>query len=96
MAIAAIVLHTAESPQELEKSLRALPWIVDAKIAAPDRLAVTLESPAQEIMEKMRLASRLPGVWNLELVYMNYEDDMESEEGIICPPIAEIRNKIKE
>lgn len=95
MAIAAIVLHTAESPRELEKSLRAFPWIVDVKFAPPDKLAVALDSPANELMGNMQIAANLPGVWNLELVCVNYEDDLESGEDMNCPPIAEIWKKIK-
>lgn len=93
MAIAAIVLHSSGSLRQLETALRALPWIVDAQAVPPDKMAVTLESPSEKIMEHLQITGRLPDVWNLELAYVNYEDDLDSDGHMNCPDRESIDGK---
>lgn len=93
MAIAAIVLHSTGSLQELENALRALPGTVDAKQVQPGKLAATIESPAEKLIQTLEKAQNLPGVWNLELVYVNYEEDLDSAGFMNTPPILRKRKE---
>lgn len=92
MAIASIVLHSTGSLSELEKALQALPGFVDATPVPPDKLAVTIESPAEKLPETLKQAASLPAVWNMELVYANYEDDLD-EEGFMTAPAGHLIKK---
>lgn len=96
MAIAAVVLHSTGSLQSIEKILRAFPWIVDVQQVPPDKMAVTLESPSDRITKDLQTLGQLPDVWNLELVYVNYEDDLDSNGHMNCPSPEFIHNKRKE
>lgn len=95
MAIAAIVLHSTESLQELENALRALPGTVDAKQVPPGKLAATIESPAETLIRSLEKAENLPGVWNLELVYVNYEEDLDCSGFMNSPPAHLLRKRKK-
>lgn len=85
MAIAAVVLHAHGDLAELEGRARSLPWVVDTRQVPPDKLAVTLESPSENILEDLKNTSRLANVWNLELVFVNYEEDLDDEGFMKCP-----------
>lgn len=93
MAIAAIVLHLAGSPQEPETALRAMPEMVEAAFVPPDKLAATLECPSETMLACLQKAANLPNVWNLELVYVNYEDDLDENGHMKAPPFEDISKK---
>lgn len=93
MAIAAIVLHSLGSLRELERSLQALPWIVETKQIPPSKIAATLESPSEKIMEHLQKTGELPLVGDLELVYANYEEDMDIDGHMNCPPQHSTKGK---
>lgn len=85
MAIAAVVLHATGRLPDLQKSARAFPWVVDTRPVPPDKLAVTLESQSRSIMDNLQLLAALPEVWNLGLVFVNYEDDLDPDGFMPCP-----------
>lgn len=91
MAIAAIVIHT--SPENLEAakaSLQERPEIVEASIVPPAKIAAALETPVQTLQSSLEAIQALSWVWNLDLAYVNYEDDLEQSGQIACPD-AEIK-----
>lgn len=94
MAIAGIVLHASPANlQGLLKTLQNLAEIPDCQIVPPDRIAASLETPSLNILRALKKISNLPAVLNLELVYINYEDDIERDGEIGCPPISELDEK---
>lgn len=97
MAIAAIVLHVPE--QELEgalNSLQHLPGLLAAARGAPERIAATIETPAANLLDCLRNFQKLRGVIDLELVYVNYEDDMDTNGFIDSPSLHEALLKMKD
>ncbi len=96
MAIAAIVLQVLNGSMEgVLSSLHAMPETVSAAQGADDRIAATMETPAHKLLASLESAKKLPGVIDLELIYVNYEDDMDGSGFIDCGPIAEIYGKLK-
>lgn len=93
MAIASIVLHAGCRPQELAVVLRATPGVMDAREIPPDKLAAVLECPADRLPAFLRGLRKRKGVINLELAFVNYEDDLEACGQINCPPLAELKKK---
>lgn len=96
MAIAALVLHCAGGLPELAIALEALPGVVDKRQVPPDKIALTLEAPSQDLTGRLKSLKNLPNIWDLELVYVNYEDDLDAHGHIACPAISEIRDKLSE
>lgn len=91
MAIASIVLHGfPASLRVLQEGMQAAPEVVSTQIVEPDRIAAAIEAPAARLPHLLRELEKLPGALNLELVFINYEDDIETCGGIACPPLAEI------
>lgn len=97
MAIASVVVYSPPGrAQELAKALRSLAGVADCEIVAPDRLAAIIEAPAAKLLDSLRAVEKLPDFVNLELVYVNYEDDLEAAGGIGCPPLAEIYKRARD
>lgn len=96
MAIAAIVLHAHPADlKSLLTLLKAEKNILDCQQAAEDRIALTIETSAATLLQALEKIKSLQGVWNLELVYANYEDDLDQNGSIACPPIAEIKKTMQ-
>lgn len=95
MAIASFVLHTI--PAGLERTLAALQarqGILAAQKATEDRIAATAELAALELPLCLQDCKNLPDVIDLELVYVNYEDDLDGEGQIAGGSLAELRGKL--
>lgn len=91
MAIASIVVHTfPASLQNLQNDLQALAEIVAARSVEPDRIAAAVETSAAKLPRILQNIEKMPEVLNLELVFVNYEDDLDKSGGIACPPLADI------
>lgn len=96
MAIAAIVLQVSASDLEgALASLQNMPEIVAAAQGAPERIAATIDAPAAELLNCLQKCQNLPQVIGLELVYVNYEDDMDRDGFIACASLNEILQKMK-
>lgn len=94
MAIAGFVIHTTQANlQDLLKILQNSAEIPDCQVIPPNLIAATLETPSLNILRAFKMIDKLPGVLNLEIVYINYEDDLERDGGISCPPISELAEK---
>lgn len=94
MAVAGIVLHA--SPANLQGLLKALQneaEVMDCQIVPPGRIAASVETPSINILRVLKKLGNLPAALDLELVYINYEDDLERDGAIICPPISEVHEK---
>lgn len=94
MAIAGIVLQVLPvSLGEVSASLQAVAEILDVRPAPPDRIAASVECASIKILAALKKIGSMPGVINLELVYVNYEDDLESTGTIACPPLSDLEER---
>lgn len=55
-----------------------------------DRLAATVEAPSSSLPLLLRRIQDFPNVFELELVYVNYEEDLDADGNMPCPPISKI------
>lgn len=96
MAIAAIVLHVLEPKLEgALNSLQQIPGLVEAAQGAPGRIAATVETPVPNLLDCLQECRNLSGVIDLELVYINYEDDLDSNGFMDGPSLHEALQKMK-
>lgn len=94
MAIAALVAHSMPGgAQGLLEALRSCPAIVDCQLAGEGRIAAALEAPSDGLLGALELVEKLPGLVNLELAYVNYEDDIGADGAMPCPPLSQIHKK---
>ena len=88
MAIAGIVIS---APQERLAGLRGL--LLDLRgvlevreVAEAGKLAVVLESPSHSLQRDLEYVNGLPHVLMLDVAFINYEDDLDSQGHMPCPP----------
>ncbi len=94
MAIAGFVIQSSpDHLQGLQKALQNLTEVIDSLVVQPDRVAASLETPSLNILRAFKKINTLPGVLNLEIVYINYEDDLDRDGSIACPPLSELRDR---
>ena len=88
MAIAGIVLSVAEGRlSETREALRAFPGIVDVQELEDDsRLAAVLESPSRRLQADLESLNGLDHVRQLDVAYVNYEEDLDGQGHMACPP----------
>lgn len=88
MAIAGIVVS---APQERLAELRILllgqRGVLEVReTAGAGRLAVVLESPSHTLQRDLEHVNGLPHVLMLDVAFINYEDDLDSQGHMRCPP----------
>ena len=88
MAIAGIVIS---APQErlagLRGSLLDLRGVLEVReVAETGKLAVVLESPSHTLQRDLEEINGLPHVLMLDVAFINYEDDLDSQGHMACPP----------
>ena len=89
MAIASIILFQASQDQKyLCEILESLKQITGVKCVGEEKIAVTLEMEASGLTSFLKKLSSLPKVHNLELIFVNYEDDLDEQGFITAPPEA--------
>ena len=88
MAIAGIVLSVTEGRlSETREALRAFPGIVDVQELEDDsRLAAVLESPSRRLQADLESLNGLDHVRQLDVAYVNYEEDLDGQGHMACPP----------
>lgn len=89
MAIASLLLNIAETERKtLEAALEARKDVIEKKEtpenAVQKGLILVVESPSDMMAGTLREIAALPGVLELNLVYANYEDDLESDGTMPC------------
>ena len=90
MAIASLVIYTnSQNPQGVVNSLRTIPEILESVYVGDGRIASTIEARADLLPSLLAKIPEMPEIINLDLVGVNYEDDLEAG-GISCPPLKEI------
>ena len=88
MAIAGIVLNVAEGRLlEVREALRTFPGVVDVQGVEDDcKLAVVLESPSHTLQANLAALRDVAHVLELDVAYINYEEDLDEEGHMPCPP----------
>ena len=86
MAIAGIVLTVGLGHQaETAEALKAFPGVVEVQAVEEDKVAVVVESPSDRLQDDLEKVNQLDHVVQLDVVYVNYEEDMDSEGHMACP-----------
>lgn len=89
MAIAGIfALHVPQSRDDLLKSLGNMPQILELKPVDTGKLAISLELPGSELTAFLKKLSDLEDILNVEVIFVNYEDDLDTEGHMEIPPEA--------
>lgn len=97
MAIAGVVLTVTLGHQgEAGEALKAFPGVIEVQAVEEIKLAAVLESPSERLQSDLEALSELPHVIQLDVVYVNYEDDMDSSGHMACPPNCGRRCRHKE
>ncbi|MBQ7609264.1 MAG: chaperone NapD [Desulfovibrionaceae bacterium] len=91
MAIASLLLNISESDRKaLHTSLTARQDILEIQDtpenAAQKGLILVVECPSDALSGTLKEIADLPGVLELNLVYANYEDDLECDGTMPCSP----------
>ena len=88
MAIAGIVVSSLrEHLKPLCSELRATRGVLEVQeVPGADKLAVVLESPSRTLQGYLEYVNGLPHVLALDVAFINYEDDMDSQGHMPCPP----------
>ena len=55
-------------------------------MAGAGKLAVVLESPSHTLQRDLEEMNGLPHVLMLDVAFINYEDDLDSQGHMACPP----------
>lgn len=88
MAIAGIVISAAQDRlSEVRELVRDVPGVLDVQLVREEhKLAVVLERPSRTLQRDMESLRALPHVLEVDVAYANYEDDLDSEGHMACPP----------
>lgn len=90
MAIAGIVLNVVEGRlPETREALRAVPGVVDVQSVDDDgKLAVVLESASRTLQANLQALRDVAHVLQLDVAYVNYEEDLDEQGHMPCPEPA--------
>jgi len=87
MAIAGIVLTTAPGQEGRGLAvLRRWPGVCDVQDAGEGKLAAVLERPSQDLQQALEDLAGLDHVLQLDVAYVDYEDDLDANGHMACPP----------
>ncbi len=88
MAIAGIVVNvTAAGQSQACEALRRVPGIVDVRALEDGcRLAAVLEAPSQRLQDDLEAVNDLEHVLQVDVAYINYEEDLDDSGHMACPP----------
>lgn len=94
MAIAAIVVYCEpERLQNLSEALQTFAARIEARIMGTDRIAATVEASSDLLPIILKKIQDLPDVFNLELIYVNYEEDLDENGNMPCAPMREVLDR---
>lgn len=90
MAIASVLLNVMpEDMKGLEKQFNSFSCLTDCKKLPESSnftgFAAVIEAPAGDLTEKMKELASLPEVIELQLVFADYEDDLDDSGQIDMP-----------
>lgn len=96
MAIAAIVIHSLPHEQECVSGvLQLMKPVIEWKTVSPDRIAATIECPSLDLLATLQQIKAQPAVLEMDLVFVNYEDDIDAEGYVPCPPLEQLKKSSK-
>lgn len=90
MAIAGIyVSHAPQDQESVSGILGSFSQIVEISRVDEAKAAAVLEMPGHELTTFLKKLSSLPPILSLELIFVNYEDDLDAEGYMRTPPEAQ-------
>ena len=100
MSIASVVLAAPEGRlADLEAALRGREAVVETRRTPDDAfirgLAVVVERSSAGLRAELEALRALPGVEELHLIFANYEDDLDGEGHMACPPREASRRRAR-
>jgi nitrate reductase NapD len=97
MAVAGIVLTVALGHQsEVAEALKGVSGVVEVQPVEAIKVAAVVESPSDRLQADLEAANGLDHVVQLDVIYVNYEEDMDSEGHMPCPAHCGRRRKREE
>ncbi len=85
MAIAGLVI-TIEAGSDIKNTISNQENIVDVEASHdPNKFVAVLEVRSDRLLKEIESLQELDEVLAVDIAYINYEDDIEKEGGIICP-----------
>lgn len=89
MAIASFfVLHSPQNQRQVLEILGKFPQIVETRALGTDKTAAVLELPGQDLTSLLKKIADKPPILSLELIFINYEDDLDENGNMEIPPEA--------
>lgn len=90
MAIASFfVLHSPQDQKRTLEILGSLPQIVETCPVGTEKTVATLELPGKELTSFLKKLASMPIILSLELIFVNYEDDLDVNGFMEIPPEAD-------
>lgn len=89
MAIAGVfAVHAPQDREPLRIALGSMPQILEIAPVDDNKLAITLEAPAFALTSFLKQLGEMDSILNLEVIYVNYEDDLDRDGYMDVPPEA--------
>ena len=86
MAVAGIVLTVTLGHQsEVAEALKSVPGVTEVQAVEEIKVAAVVESPSDRLQNDLEAANKLEHVIQLDVVYVNYEDDLDCNGHMACP-----------
>lgn len=82
------VLHTPQDQESVLEILGSFPQIVELSPVQEDKTAAAIELPGQEVTSFLKKISSINQILSLELIFVNYEDDLDENGNMLLPPEA--------
>lgn len=89
MAIASFfVLHSPQDQKQVLEILGNISQISETQTVGRDKIVAVLELPGQELTSLLKRIAAMPPILSLELIFINYEDDLDGNGYMEIPPEA--------
>ncbi len=87
MAVVGLVVIPLPGQEDAAaRALASFPGVVEQRQADGGRLVAVLECSSRDIRDRLEEAAALEPVLELAVAYADYEDDLDDEGHMPCPP----------
>ena len=94
MAVVGLVLIPLPGREDaLSAALDGFPGVVERRDAEAGRLVAVLECSSREIRDRLEALASLEPVLELSVAYADYEDDLDADGHMPCPPHRKRRDR---
>ena len=97
MAIAGLVFHIeGANLEKVSGKVKAFPDITEVKtLESGNEIAAVLECSSVDMQQKLKDLGKIRHVIQVDVAYINYEDDIEKDGFVSCPPLEKKRKHKK-